>query len=313
MTELISISQLQKSYKKNPAVAGVSFCVYEGEILCVLGPNGAGKSTTIKLLTGAMRPDGGEIASRFTGGDIRRDLNGYKKQLGIVPQELALYEDISAYRNVEFFASLYGLKGEALQGGCRFALEFVGLWQRAKDKVNTFSGGMKRRLNIACALAHRPRLLVMDEPTVGIDPQSRNHILQSIKRMRQQGMTILYTTHYMEEVEEISTRIIVMDKGGIIATGTKEQLKESTGRERLITIRAEGLEGLNTDALYAIEGVRRVSNDGALKISAIRGIENLDRIIALLIEQSIKISSITTEETSLEWVFLNLTGRSLRD
>ena len=315
MNKMIEVKNLQKSYKTGKAVDGVSFDVYKGEILCILGPNGAGKSTTINMLTGALGWDGGGIYADFLKGkSIHDDLPAYKRRLGVVPQDLAIYEDLSARNNVEFFASLYGLRGRALQEGCRFALAFAGLTDRAGDKAGTFSGGMKRRLNIACAIAHRPELLVMDEPTVGIDPQSRNHILEAIKHLRDEGMTIIYTTHYMEEVEEISTRIIVMDHGKIIAGGTKEELKERTDTDKMITIEADGLDTFDSDTLYRIEGVKKVSaGAGTLKLAVIPGIENLDRIIAVLIEHGKRINSITTQEISLETVFLNLTGRSLRD
>jgi len=218
MNTIIGVSNLKKSYKDKEVIHGIDFAVNEGEILCFLGPNGAGKSTTINIITGALRCDSGSI--RYKGESIYKDLLSYKSYLGIVPQDLALYEDLTAEKNVRFFASLYGLKGAELDAGCRFALEFTGLSDKAQDKVSTFSGGMKRRLNIASAIAHKPELLIMDEPTVGIDPQSRNHILEGVKRLREHGMTILYTTHYMEEVEEISTRIIIMDVGNIIAEGT---------------------------------------------------------------------------------------------
>ena len=229
MNTIIGVSNLKKSYKDKEVIHGIDFTVNEGEILCFLGPNGAGKSTTINIITGALQCDSGSI--QYKGESIYKDLLSYKSYLGIVPQDLALYEDLTAEKNVRFFASLYGLKGAGLDTGCRFALEFTGLSDKARDKVSTFSGGMKRRLNIACAIAHKPELLIMDEPTVGIDPQSRNHILEGVKRLREHGMTILYTTHYMEEVEEISTRIIIMDVGNIIAEGTKESLKNDINTE----------------------------------------------------------------------------------
>ncbi|MCL1917117.1 MAG: ABC transporter ATP-binding protein [Peptococcaceae bacterium] len=314
MNEVVTIVDLQKNYKDRKAVDGISFDVHKGEILCILGPNGAGKSTTINMLTGSLSCGGGAIRSELIGGqDIHANLNVYKRNLGIVPQDLAIYEDLSAQNNVEFFASLYGLKGAELKTGCHFALEFVGLLDRAKDKAKTFSGGMKRRLNIACAIAHRPELLVMDEPTVGIDPQSRSHILASIQRLRDEGMTLIYTTHYMEEVEEISTRIIIMDHGKIIATGTKEDLKKNLEAEKVTTIEADDLDTFNTDLLHSIVGVKHVTNHGKLEITTIPDIENLDRIISILIENGKKINSITTQTTSLETVFLSLTGRTLRD
>jgi ABC-2 type transport system ATP-binding protein len=227
---------------------------------------------------------------------------------------LALYEDLTAEKNVLFFASLYGLKNGALEDGCRFALEFTGLSDRAKDKANTFSGGMKRRLNIACAIAHKPELLIMDEPTVGIDPQSRNHILEGVKRLRDQGMTILYTTHYMEEVEEISTRIIIMDVGNIIAEGTNESLKAGIESDRCYHIAAVYENEPTTDALSRIEGVKSVQiKDGVIDVTADRRVENLDKIIAALIAGGVKINDLSAETSSLETVFLQMTGKSLRD
>lgn len=315
MNEILKINDLEKTYKGNKAVDGISFDVYKGEILCLLGPNGAGKSTTINMITGALSCDRGEICSAFSKNqDIHKDLNGYKRRLGIVPQDLAIYEELSAEENVRFFASLYGLKGDNLKQRSTDALAFVGLLDRARDKAKTFSGGMKRRLNIACAIAHQPDLLIMDEPTVGIDPQSRNHILESIKCLQNEGMTIIYTTHYMEEVEEISTRIIIVDHGKIISIGTNEELKESISSEKITFIEGDDMETFDGDELYQIEGVMHVEKkEGRLEISTMRSIENLDRIISILIEHGKKISSITTQVISLEMVFLALTGRSLRD
>jgi ABC-2 type transport system ATP-binding protein len=193
MKSIIKIENLEKSYKDKKALDGISFDIRKGEILCFLGPNGAGKSTTINILTTALNSDRGEIY--FNGMKIKRNNQQYKSCLGIVPQDLAVYEEIYVERNVSFFAELYGLKGELLKKKVDEALEFVGLLDKKKEKVKTFSGGMKRRLNIACAIAHNPKIIIMDEPTVGIDPQSRNHILNSIKELRQKGATIIYTTY----------------------------------------------------------------------------------------------------------------------
>lgn len=312
MNRLLSVEKLEKSYKDKQVIHGISFEVNKGEILCFLGPNGAGKTTTINILTGALGSDAGKIEGND--GSIAQGLTRFKSRLGVVPQDLALYEDLTAMQNVRFFASLYGLKGEKLKRQCGEALEFTVLLDKANDKVNTFSGGMKRRLNIACAIAHRPELLIMDEPTVGIDPQSRNHILSSIKQLCSGGMTILYTTHYMEEVEEISTRIIIMDNGKIIASGTKEQLKESIENERQFFIEYECARPLSTDEFYKIEGVKKaVANGGLLEITTLKGIENLDHIIAALIGAGAKINNISCRTASLETVFLKLTGKSLRD
>lgn len=312
MQNILEVRELKKSYKDKEVIKGIDFTVQQGEILCFLGPNGAGKSTTINILTGALGYDDGHVLS--FGSDIHNHFMKYKKKLGIVPQDLALYDDLSAERNVRFFASLYGLKGKELKEKCRYALEFAGLYDRAKDKVNTFSGGMKRRLNIACAIAHHPEMLIMDEPTVGIDPQSRNHILQSVKNLRKNGMTVLYTTHYMEEVEEISSRIIVMDEGKIIAEGTKDELKADINHERHYQIEAEYEGELNTEPFYYIDGVKDVSIDqSTITINTLKSVENLDRIISCLMKQSVKINDISCQTASLETVFLKLTGKSLRD
>lgn len=312
MENIITVKNLKKSFKENNVLKGINFDVKKGEILCFLGPNGAGKSTTINILSAALQSDNGEVL--YKGERIGNHLKKYKKQLGVVPQDISLYEELSAERNVRFFASLYGLHGQKLTKAVDDALEFAGLADRRKDKVKTFSGGMKRRLNIACAIAHSPELVIMDEPTVGIDPQSRNHILSSIKKLRDNGITILYTTHYMEEVEEISTRIIIMDHGTIIAEGTNEKLKEEVQNEKRYVIEIEDGDGLNKDEFYHIEGVKSVKiNENQIEIISLRGIENLDKIIALLSDNEIKIRNISSETASLETVFLKLTGRKLRD
>lgn len=312
MKQILKAEKLDKSFKQTHAVNGVTFDVCEGEILCILGPNGAGKSTTINMLTTAMRADGGNIL--FNGKNVNSNIKAYKQTLGIVPQDLAVYEELSAERNIAFFASLYGLKGDELKVAVDSALDFAGLTERRGDKVKTFSGGMKRRLNIACGIAHKPEIIIMDEPTVGVDPQSRNHILSSIRGLRDEGATVIYTTHYMEEVEEISTRIIIMDHGSIIAEGTKEELKERLADDRLYRLDVENFENLDSKKLYRISGVKEAGlEEGFLKVSVLKGIENLDKIISLLINSGVKINNITSETASLEMVFLKLTGRNLRD
>ncbi|HEX3026216.1 MAG TPA: ABC transporter ATP-binding protein [Clostridia bacterium] len=312
MENIMTVKNLTKSFKDNKVLKGISFDVLRGEVLCILGPNGAGKSTTINILTAALGSDGGEI--NFKGKKIRRHLRAYKQVLGIVPQDIALYDELSAERNLRFFASLYGLHGDALTNAVNEALIFSGLDDRRHDKVKTFSGGMKRRLNIACAIAHHPELVIMDEPTVGIDPQSRNHILDSIKKLRDSGMTVIYTTHYMEEVEAISSRIIIMDHGAIIAEGTKETLKEDIANEKRYAIQVEENGKIPAEEFYSIEGVKSAKIDGdSIEITSLKGIENLDHIIALLCDRGEKIRNITSETASLEMVFLKLTGRKLRD
>ena len=312
METLLSISHLTKSFKENKVLNEISFDVHRGEVLCILGPNGAGKTTTINILTAALGSGSGEI--KFKGKPIGRQLRAYKQALGIVPQDVALYDELSAERNLSFFASLYGLYGNELKKAVDEALVFAGLDDRRHDKVKTFSGGMKRRLNIACAIAHHPELVIMDEPTVGIDPQSRNYILESIKKLRDNGMTVIYTTHYMEEVEVISSRIIIMDHGAIIAEGTKESLKEEIQNEKRYIIEVEENGSISHDDFFSVEGVKAAKIDGSIiEITSLKGIENLDRIIALLSNRGEKIRNITSENASLEMVFLKLTGRKLRD
>lgn len=311
MDQLIKVIKLDKCYGDKKVVNKISFEIRKGEILCFLGPNGAGKSTTINILAGVLGADGGEI--RYKGKTMGEVKKAYQYHLGIVPQDLALYEDLTAMQNVRFFASLYGLKGKDLSEKADKALSFVGLEERKNQKVKTFSGGMKRRLNIACAIAHEPELVIMDEPTVGIDPQSRNHILESIRELRSHGMTVLYTTHYMEEVEEISTRIIVMDDGSLIAEGTKEELKESISDKRKFILTVES-EAFRADEFYRIEGVMEVrSKEGTIEITTLKNVENLDKIIALALSLNIKINNVVCQTANLETVFLSLTGKSLRD
>lgn len=320
MDTLLDVRGLTKEFKGRRVLEGVGFHVDRGEVLCILGPNGAGKSTTINILTGALDADGGQVL--FRGEPIVGDPVAYKRRLGVVPQDIALYEELTAERNLRFFASLYGLRGKKLDAATEEALAFAGLADRRHDKVKTFSGGMKRRLNIACAIAHHPELVIMDEPTVGIDPQSRNHILESILRLRDSGMTVIYTTHYMEEVEEISSRILILDHGSIIAEGTKESLKESLAGQRHCLVEidgqnaTEGLAPLHSlcEALLMVEGVRSVdADDAVVDVTSQAGIENLDRIVATVVAQGFAIKNMTSVPASLETVFLKLTGHELRD
>ena len=314
MESILEVKDLKKYYKESKAVDGLSFNLYKGEILGFLGPNGAGKSTTINIISTILKHDEGEI--KFFGTDINDNKKSIKSNLGIVPQELAIFEEISAYKNVEFFTSLYGLSGENLKNAVLEALKMVGLEDKKDSKPITFSGGMKRRLNIACAIAHNPKILILDEPTVGIDPQSRNHILESIRKLRDNGTTIIYTTHYMEEVEEIADRVVIMDSGTKIAEGTIPELMESYKNTRIYKISIDTINNDNFkyDFLYEIEGIQKADfTDNCLSITTIKEIENLDKIILSLIDRKIKISHITSQEGNLEMVFLKLTGRKLRD
>lgn len=231
MENILVVNRLEKNYGERKAVKGISFAVKKGEILGFLGPNGAGKSTSINMISTVVDYDGGSIS--FLEKDIKKNENYLKKQLGVVPQDIAVFSNLSAYDNVKFFCSLYGIRGKALRKNVEEALNYVGLWERRKDFPTQFSGEMKRRLNIACAIAHKPKLLIMDEPTVGIDPQSRNNILDTVKKLNSGGTTIIYTSHYMEEVENVCTRLIIMDEGNIIEEGLKDELKTKYSKDNL--------------------------------------------------------------------------------
>lgn len=223
MNYLLEVKELSKTYGEKQVVQKINFHVKEGEILGLIGPNGAGKSTTIKMMIDVEDRDEGVIL--YHGIDTLKDKGTFKKTIGVVPQEIAVYDDLNAYDNVSFFCSLYGYSRKELKVRVKEALEFVGLWERRKELPTKFSGGMKRRLNIACSIAHSPKLLIMDEPTVGIDPQSRNHIMESIKKLNARGTSIIYVSHYMEEIEAICNRVIIMDNGRVIEDQNKESLK----------------------------------------------------------------------------------------
>ena len=224
MNKILEVQHIEKSYRENKAVNDLSFHVNEGEILGLLGPNGAGKSTTISILSTILKNDAGKI--NIFNLPLESHINEIKGQLGIVPQEIAIYEDISAYRNVAFFASLYGLKKNQLEERVMNALAFVGLEDKKNDAPKTFSGGMKRRLNIACSVVHSPEILIMDEPTVGIDPQSRNHIMHLIRTLQERGTTVIYISHYIEEIEELCNRVIIMDYGKLLVDDEKDIIKK---------------------------------------------------------------------------------------
>lgn len=308
---MLLVKDLVKRYGDKTAVDHIGFSVEDGEIFGLLGPNGAGKSTTINIITGLLKGDGGSIA--VDGMDQNDHLNECKRLLGIVPQDLAIYHDLSALQNVMFFGSLYGLSGRALKERAEETLDFVGLADRARDKAKTFSGGMKRRLNIACGLVHRPKLLILDEPTVGIDPQSRNHILESIRRLNEEGMSILYTTHYMEEAQQLCSRIAIMDAGKIIAQGTLPELRGLIGNGRSMVLSADG--DMPLEALRGIEGVGDVQmqGNGRCRISLPAQGNQIADIMALLTAKGLHVSDLSVSEADLEDVFLTLTGRSLRD
>ncbi|WP_052222551.1 ABC transporter ATP-binding protein [Clostridium homopropionicum] len=310
--KIVKIEGLIKRFGDLTAVDNINLYIEEGEIYGLLGPNGAGKSTTINIMCGLLSMDKGKI--EVLNEDIVKEAYFTKKNIGMVPQDIAIYEDLTAYENVKFFASLYGLKGEELKKRTSEALEFVGLSDRAKEFPKGFSGGMKRRLNIACAIAHRPKLIIMDEPTVGIDPQSRNHILQSVKKLNSMGCTIIYTTHYMEEVEAICTKIGIIDHGKVIAEGTKEELKSIVTDKNSVEVTVDLIDKVEIEEIKKINGVIDVNiNEYKIKISSYKEVNNLDKIIIYFTERDIQIQNIETQKPDLETVFLTLTGRKLRD
>lgn len=312
MKKILEVKNINKSYQHNKAINNLSFNVYDGEILGLLGPNGAGKSTTINILSTLLTSDTGTI--NIFNLPLTSHSNKIKAQLGIVPQEIALYEDISAYHNVAFFASLYGVKKKDLPKQVMNALTFVGLSDKKNDDPRTFSGGMKRRLNIACAIAHNPKLLILDEPTVGIDPQSRNYILSSLKELKEKGTTIIYTTHYMEEVEEIADRIVIMDRGTKIAEGTLKELLAKYKDTLIYTIYADNFPANLAISLSTINGVEEIkTNADNFKITVSKNYDALDKIIMLFVHKKCHINKMETEEGNLEMVFLGLTGKKLRD
>jgi ABC-2 type transport system ATP-binding protein len=309
---VLEMKNLTKKFADFIAVDNISLSISEGEIFGFLGPNGAGKSTTINMIAGLLRSNEGEI--NILGKNTMKNSRFAKMNIGLVPQDLAIYEDLTAYENVKFFAGLYGIRGKRLHDRAEEALQFVGLSDKHKSYPKNFSGGMKRRLNIACAIAHRPKLIIMDEPTVGIDPQSRNYILESVRKLNEMGCTIIYTSHYMEEVEEICSKIAIIDHGKIIAEGTKEQLKAIITDTKDVWIDAKSIENISINKIKEIAGVKAVQIEGNLiKINSDTGVNNLNKIIQLLINSGVEISSLEEKAPNLETVFLTLTGRNLRD
>jgi ABC-2 type transport system ATP-binding protein len=309
---VLELKNLTKKFADFVAVDNISLSISEGEIFGFLGANGAGKSTTINMISGLLRVNDGEI--RILGKNIAAHSKFAKMNIGVVPQDLAIYEDLTAAENVKFFAGLYGLRGTDLNDRVNEALEFVGLSDKHKDYPKNFSGGMKRRLNIACTIAHRPKLIIMDEPTVGIDPQSRNYILQSVRKLNEMGCTIIYTSHYMEEVEEICSKIAIIDHGKVIAEGTKEQLIAIITNTKDVWIEVKSSEKIDVGEIKEIGGVKSVQlEENLLKINSDIEVNNLNKIIQYLINHDIEISTLQEKEPNLETVFLTLTGRNLRD
>ncbi len=318
MPPIIQIQDLTKQFDPPDgvvAVKDVSLAITEGEIFSLLGPNGAGKTTTISMMSGLLTPTGGDVI--IAGHSITGETLAAKQAIGVVPQELALYPTLSARQNLVFFGQMYGLRGGALKDRVAEVLDFTGLADRADDRIETYSGGMKRRVNIGIGLLHRPRIVFLDEPTVGIDPQSRRNILDTVQALNAEGMTVLYTTHYMEEAQELSDRVGIIDHGEIIALGTQDELTQLVGEHDTVLLSVPGVTEAEIEQLRAIEGVAQVTltdgENGDLHLLAGDGRSVLPEIIRVINQASLSLRSVEIEEPTLEAVFLHLTGRALRD
>lgn len=308
----VQIQNVVKRYGDKLSVDQLSLTINQGEIFGLLGPNGAGKSTTIKMLTGLLSIDQGDIM--VGGHSVRKQPLEVKKQCGLVPQDIAIYDELTAKENLMFFGRLYGLKGKELQDKVEQSLRFVGLLDRSSDKPSTFSGGMKRRLNIACAITHQPKLIVLDEPTVGIDPQSRSYILDAVRELNRMGSTIIYTSHYMEEVEAISDRVGIMDHGKLIACGTQAELRERVATDAKLVIEVDRMAEAAVAELRSHHRIKQVTVEGT-KLEVFFDGTNviLQDVLFVLSNHQMTIYSLTRVEPDLEMVFLSLTGRTLRD
>ena len=311
MAEIIAISRLVKRYGDHPAVQDVSLSIEEGEIFGLLGPNGAGKTTLLSVMSTLLRPTSGTVT--VAGFDTQREAEQIKGICGFVPQELALYPTLSARDNLVFFGRIYGLRGRRLRERVAHALEAVGLQDRAGDVIDTFSGGMKRRVNLAAALVHEPRILFLDEPTVGVDPQSRNHIFETVERLSREGTTVLYTTHYMEEAERLCDRVAIMDQGQILALGTPADLVATQGGGFIEVGLRETGEGI-VERMNDIPAIRSAQlSDHTLSLRSRGTNAALAPLINALSAGGAVVGSLSILEPNLETVFLSLTGKHLRD
>lgn len=314
MSSILEVHNLAKNYGDFTAVKGISFTIKDGEIFSLLGPNGAGKTTTISMLSTLYSPTSGDAT--IAGHSVSKEPMAVRNAIGMVPQDLALYEDLTARENLIFWGQMYGLSGKSLTTRVEEVLEQIGLTDKAKDRVKTYSGGMKRRVNIGVGLLHKPKLLFMDEPTVGIDPQSRRAILDTVKDLNKQGMTVLYTTHYMEEAEELSDRVGIIDHGELIAIGTQKELTKQVGETETLVLHIS--ENDDPESLIAVfKSIKDVLEANVInhEISIITpsAKDVLAPVISKANERGVKIHSIDIREPNLEAVFLHLTGRALRD
>ncbi len=311
MSNIVQVDNLNKKYGDHVAVDGISFAIREGEIFGLLGPNGAGKTTTISILSTLLAPTSG--SARIAGYDLVRDAERVKEIVGVAPQELALYPTLSARDNLKFFGQIYGLRGRVLNARIEEVLEIVGLGARGNDAVQTFSGGMKRRINLAIGLLHQPRILFLDEPTVGVDPQSRNYIFENVERLNQAGMTILYTTHYMEEAERLCQRVAIIDQGKIAALDSPKSLIAMLGGGVIHIGLRDAPNGV-VDQIKKLPSVQAVQLvDHKLSVQSRQVNAALVGVINAFNTTNVPISSMEILEPNLESVFLHLTGKHMRD
>ncbi|GIQ66497.1 ABC transporter ATP-binding protein [Paenibacillus cisolokensis] len=310
---MLETTELVKRFKGTYAVQGVSLYLDKGESVGLLGPNGAGKSTTISMISSLIKPTSGDVL--LYGNSVVKNPAAIRKVLGVVPQEIALYEELTAYENLKFFGRIYKLKGKELELRIQEVLDMVGLRERQKELVRTYSGGMKRRINIAAALLHEPEIVIMDEPTVGIDPQSRNHILDTVRLLnREKGTTVLYTSHYMEEVEQLCSRMYIMDHGKVIASGSKQELKRILTGEDILHLQLDGPGAGMAGELRMLDAVLQVEEtENGLKLIVAKQSRILSQVVQIAERHQVEILRVHVHTPSLEDVFLHLTGRTLRD
>ena len=310
---MIEIKDVTKSYGRQKVLQNVSFEIMEGELFGLLGPNGAGKSTLIDILTGIQSMDSGDIF--INGKSIKTDKVEIRKHLGLVPQDIALLEELNAVDNLEYFGGLYGLAGTKLKSQIEKLLGVAGLTDKKKEKVKNYSGGMKRRLNIAVAMLHNPSILILDEPTVGVDAQSRQHIFDYIQSLAEQGTTILYTSHYMEEIEALCKRVFILDLGEEVAYGTKEEVKKLVGHTQTVALTLDRVPAGFDEVLKNSEnGIQFVTVDGQdIALTIDQTIFSMMKLIEQVEQAQLVIKSVNVKETTLEEAFLQLTGKTLRD
>lgn len=311
MNNILEVSNLVKNFGNVQALKGISFSINENEFFGLLGPNGAGKTTTINIISTILPPDSGSVT--INGYDLKKDPLNAKKMIGVVPQEIALYNELSAYENLLFWGGLYKLPSGLLKTKIDETLNLMGLSERKDDRIKTYSGGMKRRINIASALLHSPKILFMDEPTVGIDPQSRNLIFEVLEELHKNGMTIVYTTHYMEEAERLCDRIGIIDHGEIIARGTLDELRNTTNANESIVIHfEESISGKKDELKKSLSNILDI-NENSIVISEKNSGKELPHILMQLNQLGFNIHQVEINKVNLETIFLNLTGRKLRD